>query len=78
TGHFTASSKVYDGNASATITGRSVTGQVAGDDVDLAGGTATFGSKNVGTGKTVTGTGFALTGVDAGNYSLASSTLSTT
>ena len=53
TGHFTAADKVYDGNTSATISGRSVTGQVAGDEVDLDGGSATFGSKNVGTDKII-------------------------
>ena len=78
TGHFTAADKVYDGNVGATINGRSVSGEVAGDDVVLTGGSATFGSKNVGQDKQVTGTGFVLSGADAGNYSLASSTLSTT
>ncbi len=51
---------------------------VGTDDVDLDGGTATFANANVGTGKTVTGTGFTLDGAAAGNYSLASSTLTTT
>ena len=78
TGSFTAANKVYDGNTSAAITSRSLAGVESGDDVSLSGGTATFGNKNVGTGKTVTGTGFSLSGADAGNYSLASSTLSTT
>ena len=77
TGHFTAADKVYDGNRDATITGRTLTGVVGTEDVTLAGGTATFATKDVGTGKTVTGTGFALGGDDKGNYSLASSTLTT-
>src|SRR3954452_23983408 len=77
-GHFTAGNKVYDGNTTATITGRSVTGAAAGDVVSLTGGSATFGTKDVGTNKTVTGTGFTLSGAQAGNYSLASSTLTTT
>ena len=47
-------------------------------NVTLTGGTATFSDKNVGTGKTVTGTGFSLSGSAAGNYTLASSTLTTT
>ena len=46
--------------------------------MSLVDGSATFGTKNVGTGKTVTGTGFALAGADTGDYSLASSTLTTT
>ena len=45
---------------------------VGGDTVSLAGGTATFDNKNVGTGKTVTLTGATLTGADAGNYTLTS------
>ena len=79
TGHFTAANKVYDGTTAATITGRSLTGGISsGDTVTLTGGSAMFATANVGTGKTVTGTGFSLTGASAGNYSLASSTLTTT
>ncbi len=70
TGSFTASNKVYDGNTSATITGRSLTGVLGADDVSYTGGTATFNNKNVGTGKTVSGSGFSLSGGDAGNYSV--------
>jgi hypothetical protein len=72
TGGFTADNKVYDGNASATILTRSLIGVISGDGVSLIGGTATFADKNVGTGKTVTGTGFNLSGGDAGNYTLSS------
>ena len=78
TGSFTAADKVYDGNASATITSRSLSGAISGDDVSLSGGTATFNNADVGNGKTVTGTGFTLAGADKDNYSLASSTLTTT
>ena len=78
TGAFTASNKVYDGNSNATISGRSLTGKVGTDDVNLAGGTATFADKNVGNGKTVTGSGFTLTGTKADNYTLAANSLSTT
>src|SRR5690606_27000175 len=38
--------------------------------VSLDGGTASFDTKNVGTGKTVTLSGFALSGDDADNYTL--------
>jgi hypothetical protein len=69
TGSFTAADKLYDGNTSATITGRSLNGAIGGDDVSLIGGTASFASPNPGT-WTVTGTGFSLSGVDAGNYVL--------
>ena len=44
----------------------------------MSGGTATFANKNIGTGKTVTGTAFTLAGTDSGNYILASTTLTTT
>jgi hypothetical protein len=72
TGSFTAANKVYDGTVLATINGRTVNGFIAGDAVTLASGTASFADKNVGNGKTVTGTGFTLTGADAGNYTLSS------
>lgn len=78
TGSFTATDKTYDGTTAATISSRSVTGTLSGDVVALAGGTATFADKNVASGKTVNGTGFGLTGAAAGNYTLASATLSTT
>jgi len=74
----TANSKVYDGNNTATIATRSVTGFVVGDDVSLTGGTATFDEKNVGNGKTVTGGGFSLGGAQAGNYHLSPTTATTT
>src|SRR5205807_1837867 len=70
TGSFTASSKTYDGNASATILTRSLTGAISGDVVSLTGGTAAFNDKTVANGKTVTLTGASLTGADAGNYIL--------
>jgi hypothetical protein len=70
-GNFTASHKVYDGTTSATVTGRTVV-PIVGDTLSLTDGTATFGDKNVGTGKTVTLAGAALAGSDAANYSLAS------
>jgi hypothetical protein len=80
TGAFTAANKTYDATTAATILTRTVSGVLAADtaNVTLSGGTATFSDKNVGTGKTVTGTGFSLTGSAAGNYTLASSTLTTT
>lgn len=70
---FTVANKVYDGNTTATIMSRSVTGNIInGDIVSLLGtsGTATFDNKNVGTGKTVTASGFQLTGASAKNYYL--------
>jgi hypothetical protein len=78
TGHVTASNKVYDGTAAATIASRSLTGEIEGDDVSLSGGTALFSDKHVGDGKTVTATGLGLSGTDAGNYELASTSATTT
>jgi hypothetical protein len=71
-GTFTAADKVYDGNASATITGRSLLGVVGTDDVSLSGGAATFNDKNVGNDKPVSGSGFSLAGADKDNYTLSS------
>jgi len=66
----TASNKVYDGNTSATITGRTLDGVIGSDNVVAnEDGTATFFDKNVGTGKTVSAVGITIDGVDAGNYS---------
>jgi fibronectin type 3 domain-containing protein len=76
-GSVTASNKPYDATTVATLSMRSLTGVVAGDAVSLTGGSATFDTKNVGTNKTVTATGLALSGGDAGNYALANSTLTT-
>jgi trimeric autotransporter adhesin len=78
TGSFTAENKIYDGTMSASISGRALVGVIAPDVVTLEGGTATFDSKNVGTGKIVTGVGFTLSGSSAANYTLASSTLTCT
>jgi YDG domain/MBG domain (YGX type)/Kelch motif/Galactose oxidase, central domain len=78
TGSFTARNKIYDGSAAATITSRSLTGVIGTDDVSLTAGSATFSDKNAGNGKIVTGTGFTLSGANAANYTLASSTLTST
>ena len=77
TGSITASDKVYDGNATATILTRNLTGILFGDAVSLIGGTATFADKNIGA-KTVTATGLSLGGAKAGNYILGSTTATTT
>jgi uncharacterized repeat protein (TIGR03803 family) len=69
-GSITVSSKIYDGTTAATISGYSLTGVLGGDSVSLAGGTAAYPGKNVGTGLTVTVTGLGLTGAQASDYSL--------
>lgn len=66
-----AASKVYDGTTAAAV---SATGIVSGDNVSLN-GTGAFGSKNVGN-YTVDISNITLSGTDAGNYSLASTSAS--
>src|SRR5215813_5106455 len=73
TGSISANNKIYDGTTAATIGSRTLSGALAGDDVSLSGGTATFATKSVGT-----ATGLTLSGVTAGNYQLASTSVSTT
>ncbi len=66
--------KVYDGNNTATVTANDFTiiGKQGTDDVslDLTNVTATYDNKNVGTNKTITVNGLALTGADANKYQL--------
>ena len=74
-----AANKVYDGNDTATVTGTAdVVGKVGSDVVTVTGGTATFDNKNVGAGKTVTFSGYSLSGADAGNYNLTAQPASVT
>lgn len=77
TGSVTAANKVFDGTTAAKISGSSLAGAVAGDDVHLTVGPANFANSNVGT-WTVTATGLGLSGAAAGNYQLASTTATTT
>ena len=68
-----AQDKVYDGTLAATLTGGTLNGVTAGDNVqlDMTGVTAKFADKAVGTDKAVTVTGsFRLTGEDAYKYTL--------
>ena len=67
----TASNKTYDGTTDATLSGTASVTAIGGDDVAVAGtGLGSFADKHAGTGKTVTASGYTLTGSDAGNYSL--------
>ncbi|PUE10843.1 hypothetical protein B9Z51_00355 [Limnohabitans sp. T6-5] len=72
----TASDKTYDATTLATASLSS--DKITGDTLTLAQTGATFDTKNVGTGKTVTVAGLAITGTDAGNYNLTNSTATTT
>ena len=75
----TASSKVYNGYVTTTVTGTAtVSGKVDGDNVSVINGTASFADKNVGIDKIVTFSNFALGGVNAGNYTLTAQPASVT
>jgi filamentous hemagglutinin family protein len=66
TATLTANDRTYDGTVSATGA-LDLAGLVGGDSVAATGSLA-FDSRNADTGKTVTASGIALTGADAGNY----------
>ncbi len=70
--------KVYDGTTTATVSGTAtLSGVVAGDDVVLGGApTFTFADANVGTGISISTTGFTISGTDSGNYTLTQPSLS--
>ena len=66
-------SKVYDGTVEAKITNAgTLSDNYDGENLTIVAGSAVYDNKNVGTGKAVTFTGFALAGDAAGNYTLAS------
>jgi filamentous hemagglutinin family protein len=66
----TATSKVYDGTATASLSGAALAGILGSDSVTLGNDTAgAFGSKDVGAGMGVTTT-MTISGADAGNYIL--------
>jgi hypothetical protein len=72
----TAADKVYDGNTNASIdlSGAALTGIIDVDTnlvaLETNGATAAFGDKNVGTNKSVTVTGLAISGDASTNYTL--------
>ena len=68
-----ATDKVYDATTTAALAGSaSLSGVMGSDSVSLGGTqTATFADKNVGKNKSVTVSGYALAGSDAGNYTIA-------
>ena len=73
------STKVYDGTTVAKITSIGTpSANYDGDGLQIVPGTAAYDNKNVGTGKTVTFTGFSLTGDQAHNYNLVSQPASVT
>ena len=76
----TANNKTYDGTTAATLNtaNAAFTGMIAGDNLSVTTATGVFTDKNAGTGKTVNITGLALGDADAGNYTLAATTATTT
>ncbi|MFC5193161.1 YDG domain-containing protein [Algoriphagus aquatilis] len=70
--------KVYDGGTTASATGTpALSGVISEDDVTLSGTPVyTFASAGVGTGISISTTGFTLSGADAANYTLTQPTLS--
>jgi len=71
TGIFTVADKIFDGNTSATILTRSLSGVISPDSCTLSGGTTAFPSSAVGL-HTLTLTGWSLVGANCGNYVLPS------
>ncbi len=66
-----ADNKVYNGNTLADLFGTASVSPLGSDAVVLSGtGIANFADKNVGTHKTVTVSGYTLSGADAANYNL--------
>jgi hypothetical protein len=72
-------SKTYDGTTAATLAAANYTlpGVLSGDTVNLNDPTSgTYDTKNVGTGKTVSVTGLAISGSSSSNYALSSTSTS--
>ena len=76
----TAADKVYDGTTTTTLTTNSAafSGLVAGDNLSVSTATGSFADKNAGDNKTIAISGITLGGSDAGNYTLTTSSASTT
>ena len=75
-GTVTAQTKTYDGTTAADV-GKfhaALTNAIAGDSVAATATGAAYNSKNVAAASTIGYTGVALSGADAGNYSLAATT----
>jgi gliding motility-associated-like protein len=72
----TAANKEYDGNVNAVVVFSD--NRISGDVLTVNKTGSKFNDKNTGVGKAINITGINLTGVDAGNYSLTSSTITGT
>lgn len=65
----TASNKVYDATAAASLSGGVVTGVISGETVNVVPGSGVFDSPDAGT-RNVIASGYSISGPDAGNYVL--------
>jgi hypothetical protein len=76
----TATNKTYDGNATASLvtSGALFTGMLSSDVLNVATSAGVFNDPRAAIGKTVSISGITLGGADAGNYTLTTSTASTT
>ncbi|WP_022681088.1 YDG domain-containing protein, partial [Sandarakinorhabdus limnophila] len=76
----TATNKTYDGNDTATLvtSGATFNDMFSGDVLTVATSSGVFSDARAATGKTVSISGITLGGTDAGNYTLTTSTASTT
>lgn len=72
TATFTGIDKVYDGTTAASVTG-TLANRVGGDQIGTTQSAVFSGDKNVGNNKPIAVSGVALSGADAGNYVLGSS-----
>ena len=73
-------SKTYDATTAATLNASTAVfgGKVSGDQLTVATSSGSFVDKNVGQGKVVNISGLSLSGTDAGNYTLANTSSSST
>jgi len=65
-----AADKVYNRDATATVSGGALSGAISGDTVSFSLGSASFADWNVGANKLVTVSGSALGGLSNANYTL--------
>ncbi|OYO28983.1 S-layer family protein, partial [Janthinobacterium sp. PC23-8] len=72
----TGANRVYDTSTNASVS--LIDDRIAGDVLTLSNSSASFADKNAGSNKAVTVSGIAAGGADAGNYTLASGTATTT
>ena len=76
TAEINSANKIYDTSRTASPT--LVSNQVSGDSLAITYAQSLFDTKNVGTGKTVTVGGIAISGTDAANYTLQNTSTTTT